>query len=126
MKGLCLGQNSGAIRIITLGGCGTLAAEHPDFDSVVGREDVLIPVTAQRTVLRLPNGPQVSYYIGQNPEVAADLSRMDPFDAAVAVRQMARALENDEIPRDVSNYAEYRAAMNRHEVRRQAARRRNG
>ncbi len=102
------------------------AAEHPDFDSIVGREDVLIPISVQRTVLRLPNGPAFAFYLGQHPEVAEDLSAMDPFDAAVAARGMARALENDEIPRDVSTYAEYRAAMNRHEVRRQAARRRNG
>jgi hypothetical protein len=102
------------------------AQQRPDFSAVVSREDIRIPATVAATVYRLRNGPEFAFFLGQNPGVASDLSGMDPLEASILTREMARALENDELPQDVSGYAEYRAAMNRREQLRQSRRARNG
>lgn len=80
--------------------------EHDDFDEVVGRDDISIPQSVQLAIVEMDNGPEVAYYLGQNPEEAEKLLDLSPIKAIIAVGQIAATLTKDSPePRPVSRAA---------------------
>jgi hypothetical protein len=72
-----------------------LRAEHDDFDEVVG-QDIQIPLGAIEAIYRLGDeGPEVSYFLGKNPEVCDDLRDMHWMDAVRAVGEIAASLRKE-------------------------------
>lgn len=69
-----------------------LADKYPDFDEVVGDDDLPITAGMARAIARTENGPEVAYYLGKNPTVAEKLSRMHPIDAASELGRISAGL----------------------------------
>lgn len=69
-----------------------LAEKYPDFDEVVGDDDLPITAGMARAIARTENGPEVAYYLGKNPNVALKLSQMHPIDAASELGRIAAGL----------------------------------
>lgn len=55
--------------------------KYDDFDDVVGSADILIPESVQLSIFEMDNGPDVSYYLAQHPEVCEKLVGMTPISA---------------------------------------------
>ena len=53
-----------------------------DYQSVTRNQNLAITDTMVQTLQTAEKGPEVLYYLGKNPEVAASLSGMHPLDAA--------------------------------------------
>lgn len=64
-------------------------AEHDDFKEVVGRQDIQIPQSVQLAIFEMENGPEVAYYLGQNPEECEKLCEMSPFRAVIEIGRIA-------------------------------------
>ena len=71
-------------------------AEHDDWDEVVGNPDVKIPQVVQVAVIEMDNGPDVAYYLGQNPEICDELMEMSPVRAVATIGAIADSLADDE------------------------------
>ncbi len=63
-----------------------------DWDEVVG-QDMALPLTAGPAMLRVPNGPDVAYHIGKNPEIAEELWKLDPYEVTLKIWEFSRELE---------------------------------
>jgi hypothetical protein len=46
-----------------------------------------------------PDGPQIAYYLGQNPEVAERLSKLSPAQAALEIGRISLRLSNPPKPK---------------------------
>jgi len=62
-------------------------AEHPDFNEVVNGIRMAPDVApgVQAAIMGRPNGAEVAYYLGQNPDVCEELSQMNPADAVAEI-----------------------------------------
>lgn len=63
----------------------------PDWQEVADRVP-LLPQETLNTVMRSDNGPELVYYLGQNPDVAEQISTANPMDAAVKLGQITAQL----------------------------------
>jgi len=56
--------------------------EHPDCDEVIDQE-IPLHAAVQHAVMELPNGVEVAYYLGKNPEFARRLADLTPLGAVM-------------------------------------------
>lgn len=66
-------------------------ATHEDWDEVVN-QDLDIPGTVGLAILRMPNGPEVAYQLGKNPELAEELMQMDELEAIGKIWELSKEL----------------------------------
>jgi hypothetical protein len=65
---------------------------HEDFVEVVG-QDVTIPKGVERAIIEeMPNGPEVAYFLGSNPELCEELMKMKPFKAIAEAWKISEKL----------------------------------
>lgn len=55
-------------------------SRYDDWDKVVTQE-VEIPIAVGRAILLMNNGPDVAYLLGSDPELRAELLKLDPIEA---------------------------------------------
>lgn len=67
-----------------------------DWQEVADRVP-LLPQETLDTVMRSDNGPELVYYLGQNPDVAEQISTANPMDAAVRLGQITALLGKPKI-----------------------------
>jgi hypothetical protein len=65
---------------------------YADFDAVVYAENVPIPGHVAQALVRTPDGADVAYYLGQNPDIASELARLSPLDAAIEIGRITARL----------------------------------
>jgi len=85
--------------------------QFPDFDKYVGR-DVPIPLSVRDEVVRQPNGPDIALFLGFCPDVAAELCKMHPLDAAKCIESISEDLERAAVPREEMDQTSWKAARN--------------
>jgi hypothetical protein len=61
-------------------------SEFEDYDEVVRNPNLPINTVMAQVIQRSDVGPQVAYYLGKNPQVADQISKLSPLDA---VKQLA-------------------------------------
>lgn len=61
-------------------------AKHEDYDEVVRNPSLPINSVMAQVIQRSEAGPEIAYYLGNNPAVADQISRLSPLDA---VKQLA-------------------------------------
>lgn len=59
----------------------------PDFDAVAGRDDVEVTITMAQVIVESDLGPQLQYYLGQNPDEAARIRALPDIQQ---LRELAR------------------------------------
>jgi len=74
-------------------------ATHPDFAEKVNRDDIPVHNDLLQIIRGCENGPQISYFLGCNPEFALQLSRLLPVYAAFEIGRLSAQLE-DECPQE--------------------------
>lgn len=77
----------------------TFEADHPDFEDVVFSEDVKISAPMSQAILEAEDGPQIAYYLGQNPEVAERIAGLTPATAVYEIGKISAKLANPPKPR---------------------------
>ena len=70
-------------------------ADHPDFEEVAEGDNVTITPTMANAIWTSETGPAVAYYLGQNPEEAARIAKLDPLQAIKAIGKIESRLEAD-------------------------------
>lgn len=70
------------------------AAEHDDFDEVVGTIAMRKAVgeAVQIAIMEEPAGPQIAYYLGQHPELCQQLNDLSPAAAVAKIGRLAERL----------------------------------
>jgi hypothetical protein len=89
------------------------AEEHPDYDEVVGREDMQLPVSVMNAIVGLRDkGPEVAYQIAQDEDLCNHLSNIAvEHGDAIALTEFGRWLASIEPEREpVAQGAERPAA----------------
>jgi hypothetical protein len=84
----------------------------PDFDAVVG-QDLPIFRSVLNTILKMPNGPQIAYFLGSSPNLVAALCNLHPLDAARHVQEMSDDLARGSLPIDNDNFQAWKWARER-------------
>jgi hypothetical protein len=62
----------------------TARTKYEDFDTVVG-SDLKIPQVAFNAIVDSPAGPDVAYFLGQHPDIAAGLAKLSPVACVRAI-----------------------------------------
>jgi hypothetical protein len=86
-------------------------AQYPDFDRYVG-QDVPIPLSVRDEIFRQENGPDIALFLGFCPDIAEQLCRMHPLDAAKCIESISEDLQQAAVPGDGTDYAPWKAARN--------------
>jgi hypothetical protein len=60
-------------------------ANHPDFDKIVGQDNIPLDMHLQLELKLRPDGPGIAYWLGKNPQIAFSLVDMD---ARAALKQI--------------------------------------
>ena len=68
-------------------------ADHPDFEEVAEGENVVITPTMANAIWTSEVGPAVAYHLGQNPEEAARIAKLDPLQAIKAIGKIESRIE---------------------------------
>lgn len=68
---------------------------HDDWDEVVNREDVPMHKAVQLALLELPNGAELTYYLGKHTEFAEKLAEMPPLSAVAEIGILSRKLQSE-------------------------------
>lgn len=66
--------------------------KYPDFLEKVTDEDLIISKPMARQIALAENGPDVAYYLSNNPEVSAKIAQMHPLDAAMELGKISAGL----------------------------------
>lgn len=66
---------------------------HDDWDDVISSNKSPIHESVYLAILELPNGPQVTYYLGKHPDVAKHLAEISPLTAAMEVGRLSDKLK---------------------------------
>ena len=76
----------------------SFAEEHPDFDEIVGREDLQLPIAVMNAIVGLRDkGPEVAYAVAQDEDLCNHLSQMSVERGdAVALTEFGRWLASVE------------------------------
>lgn len=61
---------------------------YPDFDTVAFSENVKITEAMADQIIQSDVAADVSYYLGKNPQIAADISTLDPVNMARAIGRL--------------------------------------
>ena len=62
---------------------------YDDFEEVALSPDVPVTESMMQAILRAEKGADVAYFLGKNPEIASQLSRMDPVSVAIRIGEIA-------------------------------------
>jgi hypothetical protein len=62
---------------------------YDDFEEVALSPEVPISEPMMAAILRSPKGADVAYYLGKNPETAAQIAGLDPVSAAIRIGEIA-------------------------------------
>ena len=65
---------------------------HDDFEAVTTADDVSISPIMANGILRLENGPEVAYHLGQNKDEAARIAKLDPMTQLIELGALSRHL----------------------------------
>lgn len=68
------------------------AAEHPDYEDVAKNPEVPITRDMVMAMVETDNPPAIAYYLGQNPDEAAEIAQMGPLAAARAIGRIEAKL----------------------------------
>jgi hypothetical protein len=63
-------------------------AELPDFEEIAAREDIKIPMPCVDAILLHENGPKIQYWLGQHPDEAAALFKLNPIQAVGRIHEI--------------------------------------
>ena len=66
--------------------------KYADYDAVAGSAPVYNPVIGV-AIAQSPNAADVSYYLGQNHDIATELDGMDPMAAAIRIGEISASLK---------------------------------
>lgn len=62
---------------------------YDDFEDVALSPDVPVTQAMMQSILRAEKGADVAYFLGKNPEVAQQLSQLDPVSVAIRIGEIA-------------------------------------
>ena len=65
---------------------------HDDFEAVTTADDVSISPIMANGILRLENGPEVAYHLGQNKDEAARIAKLDPMTQLIEIGALSKQL----------------------------------
>lgn len=86
---------------------------HPDWQEVVGQDNIVIGRPAQLAICELENACEVVYHLGRNPVLATSIGQMSAPDAVAAIQQLGAKLASnasfDEIARRPNYWGKARA-----------------
>ncbi|MDE2439738.1 MAG: hypothetical protein KGP14_01845 [Betaproteobacteria bacterium] len=68
-------------------------AEMPDYAEVAESPDVQISMPMAHAIITAPNGPQIAYHLGKNPEIAARIASLPPAQAVFEMGLLAASLK---------------------------------
>ena len=74
------------------------AETHPDFASVAGRRELPINAAMANIFKESEKGPEIAYHLGNNPDVAARISRMSAGKMAMALGRIESELTSKPQP----------------------------
>lgn len=77
----------------------------PDFDDMVASSDVAVSNEVRDAILESDVGPQVLYYLAENPEFAASLANMSSLKALREIGKLEAKLEKSEPKQEVKTVA---------------------
>lgn len=77
----------------------------PDFDEMVASSDVAVSNEVRDAILESDVGPQVLYYLAENPEFAASLANMSSLKALREIGKLEAKLEKSESRQEVKTVA---------------------
>lgn len=66
-------------------------ASHEDWEEVMNQELDIYPAVSQ-SIFRMPNGPEVAYQLGKNPDLMEELMNMSIYEAIGKVWQISTEL----------------------------------
>lgn len=66
--------------------------KYPDFQSLVGNQDLPISDVMMNAMLAVDSGHEVAYHLGKNPAEAARIAGLPPTSQARAIGQLAKQL----------------------------------
>lgn len=67
---------------------------HPDFDELVkANGNIPMHTDVQIAIASRENGPCITYFLAQNPELAKSLAKMQPLFALVEIGVLSAKLE---------------------------------
>jgi hypothetical protein len=84
---------------------GKASEVYDDFEEVALSPDLPISEAMMAALVRTEKGPDVAYYLGKHREVAAQLSTLDPFSAAIRIGEIAATLSQP-APKKTTNAPE--------------------
>jgi hypothetical protein len=87
----------------------------PDFAAIVGSSDLPITQAVHDEILRMPNGPDVTFFLAQYPSVANELFCMHPLDAATYVEEISQELVRAKAPGEELDIAAWLKQRNQSE-----------
>ena len=72
------------------------AEEHPDYEEVAEADSVKITQPMAMAIAAMEDGPAIAYHLGQNPEIADKVSRMNPVQQVAELGRLAASLGKTE------------------------------
>lgn len=66
---------------------------HPDFEDVVGNDDLLISQAMTDILAEADNGPELAYALGKDPDLSAKIAQLSPGKAALEMGKFAASVE---------------------------------
>lgn len=78
---------------------------YDDFEEVALSPDLPISEAMMAALVRTEKGPDVAYYLGKHRDVAAQLSTLDPYSAALRIGEIAATLSRP-APKKTTNAPE--------------------
>jgi hypothetical protein len=92
--------------------------ERPDFLAVLGASDLRVPQSVHDEILRMKNGPDVTYFLAQYPDVTSELNSMHPLDAADYIEEISQELDRAKMPGDDVDISQWLRLRNQSERKR--------
>lgn len=80
-------------------------AELPDFDDMVASSDVVVSNEVREAIIESDVGPQVLYYLAENPDFADKLAKMSSLKALREIGKLEARLEKSEPKQEVNTVA---------------------
>lgn len=69
-----------------------IRATNPDYDEIVGAQDLNISKAMAEAIVLSENGPKLALYLGKNPEVSDRIARMHPSLAGIELGKLEAKL----------------------------------
>lgn len=72
--------------------------KYPDYADVAENPDLQITMPMSVAILNAENGPDVAYWLGQNPDQAARIATLTPLQATIEIGRISARLEASDKP----------------------------